>query len=112
MPISFECPWCQSKLKLLSGLLASRPPKVKPKWYGITRSVLACPYCAKPVRLSTRGQTWALLAAPALVILPAATVVPNLVPKGGLVFWSVSGLALLGIGLARAFARLERADDI
>jgi hypothetical protein len=112
MPISFDCPWCESKLKPLSGRLASRRPKVKPKWYGITRSVLTCPHCKKPVRLSTRGQAWALLTAPAFVLLPASTLVPNLIPKGGPALWAVSGLALLGIGLARALARLERANDI
>lgn len=111
MRIFLRCPWCAHRMKLLSSHLESRAPKAKLPWYGVSRSVLTCPQCKKPVRLSTRGQAWVLLAAPAFVLLPAATFIPDLVPKFSPMFWAICGAALVGICLARLFARLERADD-
>jgi hypothetical protein len=45
-------------------------------------------------------------------MFPLAPFVPGLLPKFGAAFWVVSALALVGIGLVGALARLERADDI
>ena len=109
------CPWCDKNTSF--SRLGQRPSKRKPKWYQFTRNVAVCPYCAKPVKPSKRGQAWLLLVAPAM-FAPFAPLIALLFKQpiqeplfSSPWFFILLALAVIGLVAANVTARLEKANE-
>ena len=98
--------------------LGQRSSARKPKWYQITRSPydIVCPHCAKPVKISKKGQVWVLLVAPAM-FTPLLKIFLDVFGKGPVLrlfstwFFGLVLLAIVGLIATSFYLHLEKSED-
>jgi hypothetical protein len=107
MIISHTCPWCEKRIAW-PAQLGQRPSPTPAKWYEFTRAISVCPYCSNPVKVSSKGQAWFLLAFPMLLYpVLAALLKWPFEPLSGL-FAGFVALAVIGGILSGRLTKLEK----
>jgi len=105
---NWKCPWCDKQI----AQLGARPSLESPKWNQLTRQVSVCPNCNQPVRHSSRGRLWLLLAFPFLIAMIVEVFALPHSYMSDQVKIALGILAVVGGVLFRLTTRLEKAHAI